>query len=294
MFTLLMLVFPVFVKLKLKSAEAFPTLTLPKSCVAGVRVTVVVLATPIPLSVDVSVGLVTLLERTFSVPLTAPATTGVKTTLIVQELPPGRDKGQLLLSKYPLPVVLTLMLPMATLPMLVYVKLLADEATPIRTEPNAEEAGVSVAPVLTAYPLPVRVAMVVIDGSTTLPESTFNVPVRLPLAVGWKVTETLQVAPGFRNQPQVEVAAKSPVALADIPVMLEVPVLVKVKVFADEVVPTLTVPKSCVFGATVAVVVSVGEPCPVSVEVSVGVAVLEEFTVRVPLRLPATVGVNVT
>jgi hypothetical protein len=50
--TLLMAVFPVFVKLKLMSAETEPTLTEPKSCAVGVSVTVVVAAAPVAISVE--------------------------------------------------------------------------------------------------------------------------------------------------------------------------------------------------------------------------------------------------
>jgi len=42
---------------------------------------------------------------------------------------------------------------------------------------------------------------------------TVSVPVRVPPAVGWKVTLIVQLAPPFRLLPQVSVSKKSPLGV---------------------------------------------------------------------------------
>ena len=63
-----------------------------------------------------------------------------------------------------------------------------------------------------------------------------SVPVRLPAAVGVKVTEILQLAVAARLLPQVLVSAKSPVAAIEVMVSAAVPELVRVTVCAARVV----------------------------------------------------------
>ena len=92
---------------------------------------------------------------------------------------------------------------------------------------------------------------------------TLSDAVRVPLAVGLKVTLMLQVVPAANELPQVWVCQKSP-ALAPVMVIplivkLVVPTLVSVTVFAGLVVPMTTVPKFKLVGNSFAVV-----PIPLS------------------------------
>jgi hypothetical protein len=66
-----------------------------------------------------------------------------------------------------------------------------------------------------------------------------SVPVRLPAAVGVKVTEIVQPAPAATVVPQVFVSAKSPEAVIDVMDSPAVPELVSVTVCASLVVPSV-------------------------------------------------------
>jgi hypothetical protein len=71
-----------------------------------------------------------------------------------------------------------------------------------------------------------------------------RVPVTGPVAVGEKVTPTVQVAPALMLAPQVLLAMVNPVlALTDAIVRAVLRWFVKVTVFAELLVPTFTVPK---------------------------------------------------
>ena len=66
-----------------------------------------------------------------------------------------------------------------------------------------------------------------------------TVPVRVPAAVGLKVTLMVQLPPAATEPPQVLVWAKSPVAPMLVIVKAVLPVLVRVEVRAALVVPTV-------------------------------------------------------
>lgn len=66
-----------------------------------------------------------------------------------------------------------------------------------------------------------------------------SVPLRVPVAVGEKVTETLQLAPAASEVPQVFVCAKSPLAAMELMLTVLAVPLFKVTDFDVEVVPTV-------------------------------------------------------
>lgn len=76
-------------------AEVFPTTTLPKLRLAGLNVSGV---TPVPVRVT-NCGLVTALSVKVSAPAIAPATRGLKVTLMVQLLLAAREPEQLSVSE---------------------------------------------------------------------------------------------------------------------------------------------------------------------------------------------------
>jgi hypothetical protein len=121
---------------------------------------------------------------------------------------------------------------------------------------------------------------------------TLSDAVRVPLAVGLKVILMLQVARAANELPHVWVCAKSPalIPVMAIPVMLMVvvPTLVSVTVFAGLVVPMATVPKFRLVGKSFAVV-----PTPPS-GTCCGLPAALSVTLRAAECAPLAVGLNVT
>ena len=113
-----------------------------------------------------------------------------------------------------------------------------------------------------------------------------KVPVRVPTAVGVKVTLIRHFAPATSVAPQgfvLVVCAKSPLVVMLLMSSVEAPVLVRVTVFAPLVTPTTTLLQASDVGDTV----TVG---PVTVEVTVRLIGVEE--VKLP-DMPETVTVVV-
>lgn len=69
---------------------------------------------------------------------------------------------------------------------------------------------------------------------------TVSVPVRVPAAVGVKVTEIMQLAPAAILGPQADVSAKSPEAATAVMLRAAVPEFVRVTVWAALAVPTVS------------------------------------------------------
>ena len=67
--------------------------------------------------------------------------------------------------------------------------------------------------------------------------ATLNVPLRVPVAVGVKVTLIAQLAPAATELPQVFVCAKSPLAAMLVMFSVAVPVLLSVTTCAPLVAP---------------------------------------------------------
>ena len=120
---------------------------------------------------------------------------------------------------------------------------------------------------------------------------TRKVAVRVPPAVGVKVTLIVQLAPAAKVEPQVVVRAKSPafvpVKEVTIEVRLVVPMLLRVTTWAELVVPATWLPKVRLPGARVT-------PVPVPVRATVcglpeALSVMKSEAVREPIAL----GLNV-
>jgi hypothetical protein len=83
---------------------------------------------------------------------------------------------------------------------------------------------------------------------------TVTSAVRVPVAVGWKVTVIVQLAPAAMVDPQLVVCAKSPGFVPEISMLemltVELPTFVTVLVWAALVVPTAWLPKVTVGGLT--------------------------------------------
>jgi hypothetical protein len=116
------------------------------------------------------------------------------------------------------------------------------------------------------------------------------VPVRDPIAIGVKVTPTLQVSPEPTFDPQVLLAtAKSPVAIGVETVREVFRWFVSVTVCGALVVPSSWLAKTKTAGETVT-----GE-APVPVRLTVwGLLAALSLKVSVPVRAPMAVGENVT
>lgn len=117
-----------------------------------------------------------------------------------------------------------------------------------------------------------------------------SVPVRVPVAVGVKVTLISQLAPAATEAPQVLVSAKSPLTATLLMVNGALPVFVRVTVCGALVMPMpwllklRPVRERNTRGAT---------PMPPR-ETTRGLPVASSVTVMVPIRAPMTVGVKVT
>jgi hypothetical protein len=92
----------------------------------------------------------------------------------------------------------------------------------------------------TVLPVPVSDT---VCGEPPASSVTVRVPLRVPPAVGVKVTETAQFAPALTLDPQVLVSAKSPDALIDVTLNAAVPLLVSVMACAALVEPVFCAAK---------------------------------------------------
>jgi hypothetical protein len=122
-----------------------------------------------------------------------------------------------------------------------------------------------------------------------------RVPVRLPVEVGVKVTDRLHDPPAARLVPQLWLTAKSPEAAIEVRLKAAVPEFVSVTVCAVLVLTTVSAANVRLAGVSVTAgaVTTVFAPVPSNATVS-GEPVALSATVSVPVRAPATVGVNVT
>jgi len=119
-----------------------------------------------------------------------------------------------------------------------------------------------------------------------------KVPVRVPSAVGVKVTEIVQLAPApnvFGDNGQVEVCAKSPEVETPQIVSATVWVFFRVTLFPVLVMLINWLAKVGLAGDRLTGTV----PVPIKLAVCGAFGALS-LTVRVPVRVPRTVGVKVT
>ena len=138
---------------------------------------------------------------------------------------------------------------------------------------------------LAAAPVPVKAA---VCGLLLALSAKLRVPLRVPTALGEKVTDAVQLAPAasvLGGIGQVDVTLKS-VRLLVTPVMLSVADWLFVSV---TVCAVLDVPND--WPANVRLVgLAVAATIPTPVKLTVGLILALSVMVRVPLRVPATVG----
>ena len=116
-------------------------------------------------------------------------------------------------------------------------------------------------------------------------------PVRVPIAVGVKVTLRVQLAPAARLALHVFISEKSPLTMMPIMLRAELPLLQSVTVCALLHVPTACAGK--VREAGERLITGVATPVPVRLTVWVAGLALSVI-VKVPVSEPATVGAKVT
>ena len=138
-------------------------------------------------------------------------------------------------------------------------------------------------------PVPVRLT---VCGLAAVLSITLKLPVRVPDAVGENVTLIAQFPPTATELPQLFFSAKSPLVEIVAIAKATEPVFVSVTVCAVLVVPTFWLEKVREAGERLAVVVD-----DVAVPVRLAVCGLPEalsVTLKLPVRVPDAVGVNVT
>jgi hypothetical protein len=170
---------------------------------------------------------------------------GVNVTLTVQDAPTAIEVPQLLVcANGPLAEIDDTLA--AALPVLLIVTVWAALVDPTTRLPKDRDAGEALSVGPEGVPLPVRLTVLVAP-----PALTVRVPVREPVAVGVKVTLTVQDAPAAIEDPQLLVWAKSPLVVIDETDAAELVVLETDTVCAALVVPTTADPKFSAVGATV-------------------------------------------
>jgi hypothetical protein len=122
-----------------------------------------------------------------------------------------------------------------------------------------------------------------------------TMPVRVPAAVGVKVTEIVQLPPAATLDPQLLVSAKSPDAVIEVTDRAAVPELVSVTVWAALVMPSACGANVRLVGESVTVGAVTAETAPVPLKATVcGEPLALSVIVTAPVRVPAAVGVKVT
>ena len=238
-------------------------------------------------------GLPEALSVMLKVPVRIPEAVGVNVTLMVQLAPATTELPQVLVcAKSPLFVPVTTMLVRLSeaLPVFESVTVCAVLVVPtVWLVKVSEEAERLTTGAEAAAPVPVRLT------DCGLPEALsvmLKVPVRIPEAVGVNVTLMVQLAPAATELPQVSVSAKSPLAEILVIVKVAEPVLLSVTVCAALVVPTVWLAKVIEVAERLAVVVG-AVPVPVRLTVC-GLPEALSVMLKVPVRIPEAVGVNVT
>jgi hypothetical protein len=181
------------------------------------------------------------------------------------------------------------------LPALAMVNDCAPEVAPTGSVPNASEAALNFTTgVVAELPIPLSVTSCgdPVALSATLTVADFPLP-----ETGVKVTDTVQLAPGARVDPQVLVSAKSsactPVTAIDVNATLALLALVIVTVWALDAAPTGSVPKASKVALNFTTGVVGSEPVPPSATLCGEPAVLSTALTLADFP-PAETGANVT
>jgi len=234
---------------------------------------------PIPVRVEVC-GLPAALSITCKVPVLVPVSVGVKTTLIVHLELAARLDEQVVVETLKSPVVDMLMPVSATLPRLSRVNTFAGLDVPTVVLGKFAATGLSFT---AAPPVPERATVCGLPGALSV---MVKVPVRVPEAVGVKVTSILQFFPAASVLPQglvLLVKAKSPLTAMLVMVSVAPPVLVRITDFVAPAEPIGTVPHVNDVGDTV----TVGPPLEFTVNDRVVVCVsLPETPAMVRVDVP--------
>jgi hypothetical protein len=218
------------------------------------------------------------------VPVRVPTTAGVKTTFAVQVDPAATDVQLLVWLKSPLiviPVIASVAVPVFEM-----VTVCAAELLPMAWLAKVRVAGVR----LTAGAIPVPVKATVCRPPVVL-SAMDKVPVRVPTTAGVKTTFAVQVAPAATDV-QLLVWLKSPLIVIPVIVSVAVPVFEMVTICGAELLPTLRLAKVRVAGARLTTG-AVAAPVPVK-PTFCGLPVALSATDKVPVRVPAAVGVKTT
>ncbi len=170
---------------------------------------------------------------TCNVPVRGPVCVGVKITLILQRDFAARLDAHVVAETLKSPVVEIAMPVSATLCLLERTNTLAGLALPTFSVGNVAFTGVSVA---CAVPVPESAALCGLLGALSL---ICSAPLRAPSSVGVNVTLMLQFFPTANELPHVvELTAKSPVAAMLLMFSVAAPLLIRVMLFAADVLPT--------------------------------------------------------
>lgn len=194
---------------------------------------------PVPVRVEIC-GLPGALSLTDKVPVAAPVCVGVKTTLNVHLDLAARLDEQVVVETLKGPVVEALMPVKDTVPRLSSVNVFAALDVPTAVFGKFADAGVSLA---ATPPVPERATVCGLPGALSV---IVKVPVRVPEAVGVKVTSILQFFPAASVLPQgfvLAVKAKSPLVAMLLMFSVALPELVRTTDFVVPVEPTATVPQ---------------------------------------------------
>jgi hypothetical protein len=188
---------------------------------------------PLPVSATVW-GLLPALSVIFSVPVLVPPAVGSKKTPIVQLEPTATGLLQLLSTPKSAALGVAAVTVRAALPVFVTVKVCGRPLVPTYWLGNVIVEGDKLTAGAGRPPVPVRVTICGLPGALS---AIVKVPVRLPLAVGVKVTGIWQASPAATEVPQLLVCAKSPeIEIAMLSAAL--PALYNPTVSAALVVPT--------------------------------------------------------
>ena len=249
------------------------------------------LPTPVPVRV-INCGLPAALSKMATEALRLPADAGVKVTLIVQLLSAATEAPQLLVTVKSLALAPVAAIPAmfnAALPVLFRVTDCAALVVPrfwlgkVRVLVVRLTVGLE--------PVPVRVT---ICGPPAALSEMVTAAVRLPTAVGVKITLIVQLPCAASELPQVEVSGKSatlaPVTVMLVKVRVALPLLVTVTVWAGALVPSNWLPK---------VRMPAERPTPPERPVPVrftvcGLPAALSVNTTEAVRVPAALGVNVT
>lgn len=231
---------PVLVSLMVCTALVLPSAVAGKLIVVGLSATTGT-ANPVPLKLTVLGLLLASLVMT-TLPLKGPTAVGAKVTLMLQ-LADGASVApqEVILAKSPVAVMLLMF---STAPP-VLLRVMAWAALEVPCFWLAKFLLVALRLSRAPWPMPVRAIVCGLPGASLV---NVNVPVRVPPAVGLKLTSSVQKPPAPIPAPQLLVTLKSPVAAMLVMFIVAVPVLDRITVCAALVLAMFCLAKAWVAG----------------------------------------------